>query len=687
MGDHSISVIYPPPELRNIVDKTASFVARNGPEFETRIQQNEPNNPKFNFLKPGDPYNAYYQFKVKELRENGTNGSSSVPANSAANQTASATPIQKATKQLENFMEIPIITRDPPPAFEFSDDPPSISAFDLDIVKLTAQFVAIHGRSFLTNLMNREQRNYQFDFLRPQHGLFTYFTQLIEQYSKILMPSKTFLAQLEKEVVDSKLILEKVRYRTEWTKIVEAEKRKEEEEAERERIQYAQIDWHDFVIVETVDYQPTETGQFPPPTTPEQVGSRLLLQQRIESNGAEAVEMDVESDEEKAEEPEAEKTKETSLPPLPPSLDNVLIRKDYNPKAAKVVAAQPSAASRPDSYFISPMTGEKIPAEKLQDHMRFSLLDPRWVEQRDRTIQEKTQQEEVYAQGSAIEDSLKHLAERRTDIFGSGDAETSIGRKIGEEEKKPEKVTWDGHTNSVEATTRAARANITIEEQIHQIHKTHGLLPENDKDKIGPTVQSSSGGHQQNQPPKLHNPPPPLMNTAMPMRPQMMPPILPSPHHQPDPYMIPGNMGLHMYNVPMAPPPLDPMMQMRLPPAAPDQLEPAYKKARTEDSFIPESEFLQNNPPNVSVKIQVPHSSEKSEWRLNGQVINLTLPYTDVFSVVKAKIHELTNMPPGKQKLQYEGIFVKDSNSLAFYNIPSGASIILGLKERGGRKK
>lgn len=37
--------------------------------------------------------------------------------------------------------------------------------------------------------------------------------------------------------------------------------------------------------------------------------------------------------------------------------------------------------------------------------------------------------------------------------------------------RKDEKVTWDGHTSSVEAATRAARANITLEEQIHQIHK------------------------------------------------------------------------------------------------------------------------------------------------------------------------------------------------------------------------
>ena len=51
------------------MDKTASFVARNGLEFEARIRKNEQNNPKFNFLNTGDPYHAYYQYKVKDIRE------------------------------------------------------------------------------------------------------------------------------------------------------------------------------------------------------------------------------------------------------------------------------------------------------------------------------------------------------------------------------------------------------------------------------------------------------------------------------------------------------------------------------------------------------------------------------------------------------------------------------------------
>jgi len=39
VADQDIPIIYPPPEVKNIVDKTAGFVARNGVEFETRIKQ------------------------------------------------------------------------------------------------------------------------------------------------------------------------------------------------------------------------------------------------------------------------------------------------------------------------------------------------------------------------------------------------------------------------------------------------------------------------------------------------------------------------------------------------------------------------------------------------------------------------------------------------------------------------
>jgi splicing factor 3A subunit 1 len=480
-----IGIIYPPPEVRNIVDKTASFVARNGQEFEARIRHNELNNPKFNFLAPNDPYHAYYRHKVKEFQE----GRGQEPSNI---KSGFGYMLQKP-QAVEQIKLAEVVTpKEPPPEFEFIADPPSISAFDLDMVKTTAQFVARNGRQFLTTLMKMEARNYQFDFLRPQHSLFNYFTKLVEQYTKILIPPKDLLGKLKKEAETSKEVMDVVKYRMEWIKHQERERKREEEEKEKERVAYAQIDWHDFVVVETVDYQPTETGNLPPPTTPDEVGARLLQQQRFEdgprTNDVEEIfnmndrravsgedneiveeHGDVEEDEEPLDDEDKVLTRRIppppsvpqpvqvtalapqpaagadtrvqdmeqdsdsdneenvstnkppppppvppipkdsvshKLPPLPPNPDQVLIRRDYNPKAPK--SLEPTSSG--DKFLISPITGEQIAADKIQEHMRIGLLDPKWIEQRDRALAEKREQEEVYAPGTAIGDQLKHLA-------------------------------------------------------------------------------------------------------------------------------------------------------------------------------------------------------------------------------------------------------------------------------------
>ncbi|KAJ8309400.1 hypothetical protein KUTeg_014274 [Tegillarca granosa] len=628
-----IGIIYPPPEVRNIVDKTAGFVARNGPEFESRIRQNEVNNPKFNFLNPADPYHAYYQHKVKEFKE-GKGLEPIAPKNQSLVQS------QKLLQEQAKIIEEPIQPKDPPPEFEFVADPPSISALDLDVVKLTAQFVARNGRQFLTNLMNREQRNYQFDFLRPQHSLFNYFTKLVEQYTKILIPPKDLLGKLKKESDDYHEVLGHAKYRVEWAKFQEREKRKEEEAVERERIAYASIDWHDFVVVETVDFQPNEQGNLPPPTTPEEVGARVLAQERIDRGE----DMEEESDEEDEDEEEEEEMRQTKVtedmevddmeeessesedeverrqaekerqrekipqppqppipppppppseipqPPLPPAPDKVVVRKDYNPKAAKTaVPENPS-----DQFMVSPITGEKIPAHKVQEHMRI---------ERNRALSEKREQEDVFASSASIESSLKQLAERRTDIFGVGVEETQIGKKP----PPPASV----------ATSMAPKPPVV---------------------KPPPPPNPAPLMGQPPRPGLMVLPPRPPMQ-VMGLRPQMHQPMMPRPPAPPNfpPSLIPDRQP-H----PPAPPP-KPLMDD----------EPPSKKQKTEEQLIPEEEFLKRH------KI----------------------------SVMKAKLNESLGIPAGKQKLQYEGLFMKDSNTLAYYNFLQGATVQLQLKERGGRKK
>lgn len=87
--------------------------------------------------------------------------------------------------------------------------------------------------------MNREQRNYQFDFLRPQHSLFQYFTKLLEQYTKILIPPKDLMARLKNESANGRssmnTVLDQVKYRSNWQRHQEAQRKREEEKIERER--------------------------------------------------------------------------------------------------------------------------------------------------------------------------------------------------------------------------------------------------------------------------------------------------------------------------------------------------------------------------------------------------------------------------------------------------------------------
>ena len=49
--------------------------------------------------------------------------------------------------------------------------------------------------------------------------------------------------------------MKQVKGRLDWERHVLMEKNRADEAKEKERVAYAQIDWHSFVVVETVDYQ------------------------------------------------------------------------------------------------------------------------------------------------------------------------------------------------------------------------------------------------------------------------------------------------------------------------------------------------------------------------------------------------------------------------------------------------
>jgi len=261
-------VIIPPKDIRNSVEKTAGYIARNGFAFEGRLRDTAKDKPALQFIFPDNPYNPYYLWRLEEIKD----GRGSAVAAGREGEIASA-------KKNEGPA--------PPPDFHFSARMPNINAVDLEVVKLTALFVAKNGRAWMTSLANKEGRNYQFDFLRPQHSFHQYFSRLTDQYIELLSgdtvegskKQDARIKELERNVQDKFNVLERARKRGEWVKYQEAQKVQKQEQNQADDIAYHQIDWHDFVVAETILFtEADDHADLPPPTSLNDLQSASLEQ-------------------------------------------------------------------------------------------------------------------------------------------------------------------------------------------------------------------------------------------------------------------------------------------------------------------------------------------------------------------------------------------------------------------------
>jgi splicing factor 3A subunit 1 len=107
-----------------------------------------------------------------------------------------------------------------------------------DILKLTALFTARRGRAFLSSLSQREGRNYQFDFLRPTHSLYSLFQRMVQMYTSVLAPPTEALEELEigsQRTGGRKVALGQAKQRSEWDKWRSERSKAKEEAKEAQR--------------------------------------------------------------------------------------------------------------------------------------------------------------------------------------------------------------------------------------------------------------------------------------------------------------------------------------------------------------------------------------------------------------------------------------------------------------------
>jgi len=687
-GNAGVGLIYPPPDIRGVIDKTAQFVAKCGPEFEQRVLR-EQNHTKFAFLLPTNPYRQYYEHKVKEFKTGVVEETKPSVPKEIVEQKAKEEEKKRKKEQLkaltmgENKRKKVI---KPPPADQYIVNHPYIAPMDMDIIKLTAQFVARNGQKFLIGLTQRESRNPQFDFLKPTHTLFGYFTSLVDAYTKCLMPNKDEVEKLKKCAASGAEILDRAMSRYYWDEQEETMRRSREEEDKQEKEQMQQIDWHEFCVVETIEFtQEDENIPLAAPidvTTGAPQGAPVPLDGSTGTVFAEAAidktkgleeedeEMsaakDLEKEEEEKKEREAKRKEEEKLKeveqkeqaekdreeaerlqaekeeqeereaiereeamemepeiPMPQQDSEMKLRKDY-------VRRKKATAQR--LMQRCPITGQLIPAEEMSAHLNILLLDPKWKQQKDALV-ERARKESAFADD--VEANLAGFVAKRPDLFGSVDEQIREAAEAG-----------------AEAAARDAGADAG---------PAHTMVP--------PTAAITSGAG--------------------------------TPGAKAVPALAAGaQMGLP---APLAAGALQGVstINSRLPSAA-ASAPPALSYGGEEDEdddptakkvnpamMIPENQWAVKYPSPIQVLVQVNLGADAVAAGVPSAIpleINVKTTAQDMKTMLTAKVSAAGANPTNmKLKVQSTGYMLKNNMTLAFYNISPGSVIELTKKQRGGK--
>lgn len=349
-------ILTPPEDIDRLITKTAEFVANNGSAMEAKIWETQKSNPKFSFLKHGDLYRPYYEQKIYEFVEK---------------------------KEQEEEIEDPdLIDSDPaenslPEPSPFCLKHPIIAKVDMDIIKLTALFTAKNGRNFWMGLGERESKNPQFSFLKPNHALFSYFMSLVDCYTRCLVPKLDDIKSLQQNLLSPESVLQECLERFSYEKGLEKNKKTKEEEEDEERQQMSMIDWHDFVVVETIDFADEEV--LPPPSDPNFVQTMSIPLSRENEEPVNKVKVD----------------------------EGVEASENYSQKC--------------------PVCRDMIPVSDFQEHIKLELLDPKYKQSRESA---KQKIENLYAPGNEVYKNLQNLVRQRPDLNSSYYEGNSAGSQL-----------------------------------------------------------------------------------------------------------------------------------------------------------------------------------------------------------------------------------------------------------------
>lgn len=374
----------PPSPTRTTIDKTIQYVLKNGISFEEKLKENDTEG-KFSFLNDASPYNAYYKAKL-----NGTE-----PRDTETTTSPEAGP--------------KIVTKKPDELLFLTKLPP-ISAYDLDVIKLTASYVACNSErsaDALYRYMDRRGKRGQFAFLNRNHSLFPLFQKFTKQYQAIIDTSlgkeKAIVKRVKSMISgNDRDLYQKAYDRAVYQKKHKVEKKTQEAELKRAQVHYASIEWQDFAFVAKMNFDAVdEVAELAVPLLREEVMSRTL------QTKSKTIELEVPKENEKNE--KKEKTEK-------PQVSEKSEKSAPVPKGMKIRAAGESRLKRKiastEPTIQCPITGQPIPELKFDTHLKILLRDPRYKEQQDNFMKKNF----TYASNlttDQVYENIKRLVKKR----------------------------------------------------------------------------------------------------------------------------------------------------------------------------------------------------------------------------------------------------------------------------------
>ncbi|KAJ2376933.1 SF3a splicing factor complex subunit [Coemansia sp. RSA 2607] len=423
MGDAEApaGMIYPPQDIRTMIDKTAAHVAKSGAAFEKLLQDKYQGNARFSFMQTDDPYHAYYAHRVSlyqsggDAADTGTTTDERMDVENAHD--AGGDEKDKAEDEEEAYE---------PTTEQFGGALPLVSAHDLAVLRLAAQFVARNGRSFLQHLGH-------FAFAHPAHTLHAFFQRTVAQYSAVMFPPPDLTRSLQLANEGRPHVLERAARRLRSVARMQEEERRKEEEAQREREAVAAIDWQDFSVVGTVEFveEDEAPGLLPPPLRLRDVQMQSLTAAVAEEVAAAVPAFNpapVSALDPVAAPPVSEPTPQPTQPAAPAGMR---IRHDYVPTLRRGQAAAPV-------LLRCQLCGQDVAAAQFDEHLRVELVDPRWKEQRA-AYERRFRDSNLVQDGGDIARYLRRLADASA------------------EHQAPRAVPWDGFSASAGMAAKRAR--------------------------------------------------------------------------------------------------------------------------------------------------------------------------------------------------------------------------------------